>query len=166
MKMKDKCKQAVATALGKQSLNAQEATNIEARINQTMVNLARQDIQRWRGLSDIEKLSEAGKQVAIDIQSDLARKKRIAVQDILIHSKNLEILNDANSRISASERIDRMVAAYGDMSGIQSVDSKTRAISDIYQGQLVDTYTNIKGALGIYTDQNLVRNANLNFLNS
>ncbi|MEG2263814.1 MAG: hypothetical protein RSC68_05550 [Acinetobacter sp.] len=156
--MKDKCKQAVATALGKQSLNAQEATNIEARINQTMVNLARQDIQRWRGLSDIEKLSEAGKQVAVDIQSDLARKKRIAVQDILIHSKNLEILNDANSRISASERIDRMVAAYGDMSGIQSVDSKTRAISDIYQGQLVDTYTNIKGALGIYTDQNLVRN--------
>lgn len=158
MKMKDKCKQAVATALGKQSLTAQEATNIEARINQTMVNLARQDIQRWRGLSDIEKLSEAGKQVAIDIQSDLARKKRIAVQDILIHSKNLEILNEANSRISASERIDRMVAAYGDMSGIQSVDSKTRAISDIYQGQLVDTYTNIKGTLGIYTDQNLVRN--------
>lgn len=158
MKMKDKCKQAVATALGKQSLTAQEATNIEARINQTMVNLARQDIQRWRGLSDIEKLSEASKQVAIDIQSDFARKKRIAVQDILIQSKNLEILNDPNSRISASERIDRMVAAYGDMSGIQSVDSQTRAISDIYEGQLVDTYLNIKGALGIYTDQNLVRN--------
>lgn len=35
--MKEQCKQAVAKALGKASLNAQEVQNIEARINQAMV---------------------------------------------------------------------------------------------------------------------------------
>ncbi len=65
--MKEQCKQAVAKALGKQSLTAQEAKDIEARINETMRNLARKDINNWRNLSDAEKLSEAAKQVAIDI---------------------------------------------------------------------------------------------------
>jgi len=64
--MKEQCKQAVAKALGKASLNAQEVQNIEARINQAMVNLARKDIQKWRNLTDLEKLSAAGKQVAED----------------------------------------------------------------------------------------------------
>lgn len=156
--MKEQCKQAVAKALGKTSLSAQDVQNIEARINQAMVNLAKQDIQRWRGLSNIDKLAEASQQVAKDIRDDLAKKKRSAVQDILIHSRNIGILNDPNLRISASERIDRMVAAYGDMSGIQSIDSRTRAIADIYRGQLVDTYMSIKGLLGIFTDQKLVKN--------
>ncbi len=92
--MKEQCKQAVAKALGKASLNAQEVQNIEARINQAMVNLARKDIDHWRGLTDLEKLSAASKQVAEDIQADFARKKRIAVQDILIQNKNLAILQD------------------------------------------------------------------------
>lgn len=156
--MKEQCKQAVAKALGKTSLSAQEVQNIEARINQAMVNLARKDIDHWRGLSDIEKLSAASKQVAEDIQADLARKKRIAVQDILIQNKNLATLQDPALKISASERIDRMVASYGDMSGIQSVDSKARAIADVYRGQMVDTYLNIKGGLGIYTDKTMVEN--------
>lgn len=74
--MKEQCKQAVAKALGKQSLTAQEATDIEARINETMRNLARKDINNWRNLSDAEKLSEAAKQVAIDIQEQLKRKHK------------------------------------------------------------------------------------------
>ncbi|WP_179990927.1 hypothetical protein [Acinetobacter sp. YH1901141] len=156
--MKEQCKQAVAKALGKASLNAQEVQNIEARINQAMVNLARKDIDHWRGLTDLEKLSAASKQVAEDIRADFERKKRIAVQDILIQNKNLAILQDPALKITASERIDRMVAAYGDMSGIQSADSKTRVIADLYRGQLVDTYLNIKGGLGIFTDKSLVQN--------
>lgn len=68
MKMKEQCKQAVAKALGKQSLSAQEAIKIESRINEAMRNMARKDINNWRNLSDSEKLTEASKQVAIDIR--------------------------------------------------------------------------------------------------
>ncbi|WP_151834073.1 hypothetical protein [Acinetobacter ursingii] len=153
--MKDQCKQAVAQALGKQSLTAQEAANIEARINETMRNMARRDVQKWRNLSDAERLTEASKQVAIDIQEQLARKHKIAAQDILTQSKNLAALD--HPKLSASEVVDRMVAAHGDMSGIQSINSKARAIAAIYRGDLVDFYTNVKGAAGIFTDVELVQ---------
>ncbi|MDA4863294.1 hypothetical protein PGK19_17605 [Acinetobacter baumannii] len=153
--MKEQCKQAVAKALGKQSLTAQEAKDIEARINETMRNLARKDINNWRNLSDAEKLSEAAKQVAIDIQEQLKRKHKIAAQDILKQSQNIAALD--HGKLSSMEVIDRMVAAHGDMSGIQSIDSKARGIAAIYRGELVDFYTNIKGGLGIFTDQELVQ---------
>ncbi|HCG3427189.1 TPA: hypothetical protein NJU29_002779 [Acinetobacter baumannii] len=153
--MKEQCKQAVAKALGKQTLSAQEATDIEARINETMRNLARKDINNWRNLSDAEKLTEAAKQVAIDIQEQLKRKHKIAAQDILKQSQNIAALD--HSKLSSMEVIDRMVAAHGDMSGIQSIDSKARGIASIYRGELVDFYTNIKGGLGIFTDQELVQ---------
>ncbi|EPH0067305.1 hypothetical protein PTV76_000689 [Acinetobacter baumannii] len=153
--MKEQCKQAVAKALGKQSLTAQEATDIEARINETMRNLARKDINNWRNLSDAEKLTEASKQVALDIQEQLKRKHKIAAQDILKQSQNLAALD--HGKLSSMEVIDRMVAAHGDMSGIQSIDSKARGIASIYRGELVDFYTNIKGGLGIFTDQELVQ---------
>ncbi|MDC4013839.1 hypothetical protein [Acinetobacter baumannii] len=153
--MKEQCKQAVAKALGKQSLSAQEATDIEARINETMRNLARKDIDKWRNLSDSEKMTEAAKQVAIDIQEQLKRKHKIAAQDILKQSQNIAALD--HGKLSSMEVIDRMVAAHGDMSGIQSIDSKARAIASIYRGELVDFYTNIKGGLGIFTDQELVQ---------
>lgn len=153
--MKEQCKQAVAKALGKQSLTAQEATDIEARINETMRNLARKDIDKWRNLSDSEKMTEAAKQVAIDIQEQLKRKHKIAAQDILKQSQNIAALD--HGKLSSMEVIDRMVAAHGDMSGIQSIDSKARGIAAIYRGELVDFYTNIKGGLGIFTDQELVQ---------
>ncbi|AIL78517.1 phage-like protein [Acinetobacter baumannii] len=153
--MKEQCKQAVAKALGKQSLSAQEATDIEARINETMRNLARKDIDKWRNLSDSEKMTEAAKQVALDIQEQLKRKHKIAANNILTQSKNFTKLD--HPKLSSMEVIDRMVARHGDMSGIQSISSKADGIASIYRGELVDFYTNIKGGLGIFTDQELVQ---------
>lgn len=156
MKMKDQCKLAVAKALGKTQLTQQEADNIEQRIRDAMKSRARQDIDAWRNLSDSEKLSAAGEQVAIDIKADIKRKNKIAANDILTQSKNLAQLD--HPTLSASEVIDRMVAPHGDMSGVQSLDSKARAIASIYRGDLTDFYTNIKGGLGVFTDLDLVQN--------
>lgn len=153
--MKEQCKAAVAKALGKASLTAQEAANIDQRVIDAKKALARKDIQKWRNLSDAEKLTEAGKFVAEDIQAQLKRKHKIAAQDILTQNKNLAQLD--HPTLSASEVVDRMVAAHGDMSGIQSIDSKARAIASVYRGDLVDFYTNVKGGLGVFTDAELVQ---------
>lgn len=153
--MKEQCKQAVAKALGKASLNQQEAQQIEQRIKDAMKALAKQDMQNWRNLSDADKLTKAGEFVAQDIQAQLKRKHKIAAQDILTQNKNLALLD--HPTLSASEVVDRMVAPHGDMSGIQSIDSKARAIASIYRGELVDFYTNIKGGLGVFTDADLVQ---------
>lgn len=153
--MKDQCKAAVAKALGKATLNQQEATDIENRIKDAMKSLAKQDIQNWRNLSDAEKLVKAGEFVAQDIQAQLKRKHAIAARDILTQNKNLAQLD--HPTLSASEVVDRMVAAHGDMSGIQSIDTKARAIASVNRGELVDFYTNVKGGLGIFTDTELVQ---------
>ena len=153
--MKDQCKAAVAKALGKATLNQQEATDIENRIKDAMKSLAKQDIQNWRNLSDAEKLVKAGEFVAQDIQAQLKQKHAIAARDILTQNKNLALLD--HPTLSASEVVDRMVAPHGDMSGIQSIDSKARAIASVYRGDLVDFYTNIKGGLGVFTDAELVQ---------
>ncbi len=153
--MKDQCKAAVAKALGKATLNQQEATDIENRIKDAMKSLAKKDIQNWRNLSDAEKLVKAGEFVAEDIQAQLKRKHAIAARDILTQNKNLAQLD--HPTLSASEVVDRMVAPHGDMSGIQSIDSKARAIASVYRGDLVDFYTNIKGGLGVFTDAELVQ---------
>ncbi|ENX21089.1 hypothetical protein [Acinetobacter sp. CIP 102136] len=153
--MKDQCKAAVAKALGKATLNQQEATDIENRIKDAMKSLAKQDIQNWRNLSDAEKLVKAGEFVAQDIQAQLKQKHAIAARDILTQNKNLAQLD--HPTLSASEVVDRMVAPHGDMSGVQSIDSKARAIASVYRGELVDFYTNVKGALGVFTDAELVQ---------
>lgn len=153
--MKDQCKAAVAKALGKATLNQQEATDIENRIKDAMKSLAKKDIQNWRNLSDAEKLVKAGEFVAQDIQAQLKRKHAIAARDILTQNKNLAALD--HPTLTASEVVDRMVAAHGDMSGVQSIDSKSRAIAAIYRGELVDFYTNVKGGLGVFTDAELVQ---------
>lgn len=153
--MKDQCKAAVAKALGKPQLSQQEAQQIEQRIKDAMKSLARQDMQTWRNLSDADKLTKAGEFVAQDIQAQLKRKHAIAARDILTQNKNLAALD--HPTLSASEVVDRMVAPHGDMSGIQSIDSKARAIASVYRGELVDFYTNIKGGLGIFTDKELVQ---------
>lgn len=152
--MKEQCKQAVAKALGKAALTAQEATDIENRIKDAMRSLAKKDIQNWRNLSDADKLTEAGKFVAQDIQDQLKRKHKIAALDILTQSKNLA--QQDHPTLPSSEVIDRMVAPHGDMSGIQSLDSKARAIASLYRGDLTEFYTSVKGGLGVFTDKELV----------
>lgn len=72
----DQYKQAVAKAIGKDSLNQQEAPDIENCIKDAMKSLAKKDINEWRNLSDSEKLIKAGEFVATDIQEQLKRKHK------------------------------------------------------------------------------------------
>lgn len=153
--MREECKQAVAQALGKTKLSIQESIDIEQRIAQAKTNLARQDIQAWRNLSPLEQLTKAGEQVAKDITEQARRKNMIAAQDILIQSQNLAKLD--HPTLSSMEVVDRLIAAHGDMSGVQSIDSKSRAIASTYRGRLVDLYSNVKGAIGVFTDKQLVQ---------
>lgn len=154
--MRPQCIQAVAQALGKSTLNQQEIKNIEQRVIEAKKNIARKDRQRWHNLSDSEKLKEAAEQVALDIQAQLQRKKQILVNDVTIQSRNIAKLD--HPTLPSSEVVDRMIAAHGDMSGIQSIATKAKSIANIYRGELTDFLTNIKGGLGVFVDQNLVRN--------
>lgn len=153
--MKDQCKAAVAKALGKPKLSQQEATKIDQRVTKAMTNLARQDRDKWRNMSQIDKLTAASEQVAKDIQSDLARKKQILAKDIIKRSQGLEILKTLG--LAANQNLDRMIAHNGDMSGITSLNSEYKVIANETKRHMWNFYTKIKGALGIWTDNNLMK---------
>ena len=155
MAMKEQCKQAVAKALGKPKLSAQEATKIEQRINKAMSTLARQDMNKWRNTSRVDRLSAAAEQVAKDIQNELARKKQILAKDILAMSQGMDIIK--NSGLPAHQSLDRMIAHNGDMSGITSLNTEYKVLASEGKRQLWEFYTNIKGGLGIWTDKKLMQ---------
>lgn len=156
--MKDQCKQAVAQALGKSTLTQQEAKKIEQRINEAMKNRARQDVQRWRNLSDAEKLKEAADQVAIDIKADLIRKREIVASDIVTTHKRLSELTDNRNKLPAMERVDRMIDFYGDLSGVQSVNRHSISIATDYKGRLYEFYKKINGITRLIQDDVLANN--------
>lgn len=153
--MKEQCKQAVANALGKSKLTAQEAAKIEQRVTKAMTAIARQDIDKWHNMSKIDRLTAASEQVAKDIQSDLARKKQILAKDIIAQNNNMEILR--NSELPANQSLDRLIAANGDMSGITSLNSEYKAIKVEGQRHMWNFYTKIKGGLGMWTDKKLMK---------
>lgn len=152
--MKPQCIQAVETAIGRK-LKANESADIEATIKKAMVDLARQDIDRWRNLSEYEKTLEASQHVGKMLEAEVKRKNKIAAMDIVKQSKNLEtILN--HIKLSSMESLDRMIAFHGDMSGIQSVSAKSKAISALYKGRLHDLYSRVDGSLGLIQDKKFV----------
>lgn len=153
--MKDQCKQAVAKALGKDKLSQQEAKKIDQRVTKAMTNLARQDRDKWRNMSQIDKLTAASEQVAKDIQNDLARKKQILAKDIIKRSQGLETIKTPG--LAANQNLDRMIAHNGDMSGITSLNSEYKVIANETKRHMWNFYTKIKGALGIWTDSNLMK---------
>lgn len=153
--MKPQCKAAVAKALGKPQLSQQEAIKIDQRVTKAMTNLARQDRDKWRNMSQIDKLTAASEQVAKDIQSDLARKKQILAKDIIKRSQGLEILKTPG--LASNQNLDRMIAHNGDMSGITSLNSEYKVIANETKRHMWNFYTKIKGALGVWTDNNLMK---------
>ena len=153
MAMKDQCKQAVAQALGKSKLTAQEATKIEQRIEKTMTTIARQDINKWKNLSQADRLSLAAQQVAKDIRADLARKHQILAKDIIAQARGLDVIK--NSGIAGNQALDRMIAHNGDMTGVRSLNSEFKTIANEQKRQLWDFYAHIKGAWKIWTDKKL-----------
>lgn len=153
--MKQQCIQAVENAIGRK-LKVNEAQDIEKKIIDAKKQLARTDRTKWQQMTDNERLLEAAKIVGQDALNEVRRKNKILAQDILTQNKNLALLQDTNHKLPVRERIDRLVANHGDMSGIQSLDSKSKAIASLYRGELIDLYTNIKGALGLYTDKEMV----------
>ncbi|MCA4232779.1 hypothetical protein [Acinetobacter baumannii] len=153
--MKPQCIQAVETAIGRK-LKANESADIDANIKKAMVDLARQDIDRWRNLSEYEKTLEASQHVGKMLEAEVKRKNKIAAMDIITLNKAMDkVLN--HKKLSSMESLDRMIAFHGDMSGIQSVSKNAESIASLHQGRLHDLFSKVDGSLGLIQDKKYVR---------
>ena len=83
MAMKPECIAAVRQAASGRQISDAKLAAIEERLSATMRELARQDRQRWQGLTRDQRMTEAAVKAAEDIQAEAALKQYRANLDIL-----------------------------------------------------------------------------------
>lgn len=149
--MRPECIQAVTQAIGR-SLNQQEIQGIENRVRQNMKQLAQTDPQ-WQSKSAADRLTEAAQKSARDLVAEADLKKKRVALTILAHDRVQSYMGRFPDQ--PLEGLDRLLAFSSDgKSGIQSVESATRAIRDDALSNMLDVIDVTKGKfMGLFQDE-------------
>lgn len=149
--MRPECIQAVTQAIGR-TLNQQEIKGIEDRVRRNMRQLAQTDAT-WQAKSAADRLNEAAAKSAQDLVEEANLKKRRVALTILAHDRIDSYMQRFPER--PLEGLDRMLAFSADgKSGIQSIESSTRAIRDDSISRMLDVIDQTKGKfMGLFQDE-------------
>lgn len=149
--MRPECAQAVAQAIGR-SLTQPELQGIENRLRRNMRELARTD-KDWQSKTAAERLAAAAEKAGDELVAERALEKRRVALTILAHDR----ITNYMQRFPGNplEALDRMLAFSADgKSGIQSIESATRAIRDESISRMLDVIDQTKGKfLGLLQDE-------------
>lgn len=148
--MRPECAQAVAQAIGR-SLTQQELQGIEDRLRRSMRQLARTDTA-WQSKTTTERMTAAAQKAAEELVAEQALKKRRVALTVLAHDRVANYMQRFPG--NPLEALDRMLAFSSDgKSGIQSIESATRAIRDESVSRMLDVIDVTKGKfLGLLQD--------------
>ncbi len=149
--MRPECIQAVTQAIGR-SLNQQEIQGIENRVRRNMKQLAQTD-NTWQSKSAADRLNEAAAKSAKDLVAEADLKKKRVALTILAHDRIDSYMQRFPER--PLEGLDRLLAFSSDgKSGIQSIESATRAIRDDSVSRMLDVIDQTKGKfMGLFQDE-------------
>jgi hypothetical protein len=100
--------QAAAAAMGRQKLTNAQLQAIDDRMSATMRRLARRDPARWRGLSDAERLTEAGQAAVADIQAEAALKADRAIKQVAVVAQTEQRLQRLQAAHHGGARADAL----------------------------------------------------------
>ena len=149
--MRPECIQAVTQAIGR-PLNQQEIQGIESRVRRNMKQLAQTD-PNWQSKTTADRLNEAAAKSAKDLLDEANLKKKRVALTILAHDR----IDSYMKRFPDQplEGLDRLLAFSSDgKSGIQSIESATRAIRDDSLSRMLDVIDQTKGKfLGLFQDE-------------
>lgn len=149
--MRPECIQAVTLAIGR-TLTQPEVKGIEDRIRRNMRQLAQND-PAWQSKSAADRLTEAAQKSARDLVGEAQLKKRRVALTIMAHDRIANYMQRFPG--NPLEALDRILAFSADgKSGIQSIESATRAIRDESMGRMLDVIDQTKGKfLGLLQDE-------------
>lgn len=149
--MRPECIQAVTQAIGR-PLNQQEIQGIENRVRRNMKQLAQTD-PTWQSKTAADRLNEAATKSAKDLVDEANLKKKRVALTILAHDR----IDSYMKRFPDQplEGLDRLLAFSSDgKSGIQSIESATRAIRDDALSRMLEVIDQTKGKfLGLFQDE-------------
>jgi len=149
--MRPECIQAVTQAVGR-TLTQPEIKGIEDRISRNMRQLAQKDPQ-WQAKSTADRLAAAADQAARELIGEAQLKKQRVALTIMAHDRISSYMQRFPD--SPLEGLDRLLAFSSDgKSGIQSIESSTRAIRDEAVSRMLDVIDQTKGKfMGLFQDE-------------
>jgi len=149
--MRPECIQAVTQAIGR-SLNQQEIQGIENRVRRNMKQLAQTDTA-WQSKSIADRLNESAAKAAKELVDEANLKKKRVALTIMAHDRIQSFM--ARFPDQPLEGLDRLLAFSSDgKSGIQSIESATRAIRDDSLSRMLEVIDQTKGKLlGLFQDE-------------
>lgn len=149
--MRPECAMAVAQAIGR-TLTQPELKGIEDRLRRNMRQLAKSD-PTWQTKTAADRLAEASQKAAQELVAEQQLKKKRVALTIMAHDRISSYMQRFPER--PLEGLDRLLAFSADgKSGIQSIESATRAIRDDSLSRMLDVIDLTKGKfLGLLQDQ-------------
>ena len=149
--MRPECIQAVTQAIGR-SLTQAEIQGIENRVRRNMKQLAQTD-PTWQSKTSADRLNEAAAKSAKDLVEEANLKKKRVALTILAHDRIDSFMKRFPDQ--PLEGLDRLLAFSSDgKSGIQSIESATRAIRDDSLSRMLDVIEQTKGKfMGLFQDE-------------
>lgn len=155
--MRTECIQATEAAIGR-PISAPEARNIEQRVRDGMLAVARQDPARWQSLSQADRLAEGAAWAANELVAEAAKKKQRIALTILAHDRIEQYTRDQVARGADDTRLEafqRLIAGKSDgkNNGI-SAESASKGIMAATMGRLTDAWEQIKpGMMGFLANR-------------
>jgi len=149
--MRPECIKAVTQAIGR-PLTQPEIQGIENRVRRNMRQLAQTD-PTWQSKTSADRLNEAATKSAKDLVDEANLKKKRVALTILAHDRVASYM--ARFPEQPLEGLDRLLAFSSDgKSGIQSIESATRAIRDDSLSRMLDVIDQTKGKfLGLFQNE-------------
>ena len=151
MAMRAECIQAVTQAIGR-SLTHPEIQGIEDRLRRNMRQLAQTD-GTWQSKTAADRLNEAATKSAQELVAEQQLKKKRVALTIMAHDR----IDSYMKRFPDQplEGLDRLLAFSSDgKSGIQSIESASRAIRDDALSRMLEVIDQTKGKfMGLFQDE-------------
>ena len=159
--MRSDCVRAVTEAAAKvgKSLTQADFNGIEKRVRQASKELAREDPDRWRGLSPGERANEAGEHAAKILLMEKAKDAANVARQIIAHDTNQTFIDGmAMKGMSRVEAIQRMVVDYLDnKAGFQTMSSVREGVLRTTKGNMEKFASITSKYLGFFADKAMIR---------
>lgn len=139
--MKDKCIELIQKAAGR-TLTAAEIRDIEDTFKRELQNMAKEDMDKFRGMSLDERYAEAAKRAAETLVAKAMKDKQRLVQTLAAHDRIESYLQEAQMRgMDDFDALRRYVATDVDgKSGVTSLEAEVKAVRADYLRQMIDVW--------------------------
>lgn len=155
--MRQQCVQAVQQAIGR-GITVAEARNLEQRVRDGMLAVARQDPVAWQQLTQAERLQQGADYAANELVQEAAKKKQRIALTILAHDRIEQYVRDQVTRGADPNEIDafsRLIAGKTDgKNNGTSAEAASKGIMAATMGRLTAAWEEIKpGLLGFLANR-------------